>query len=88
MRETEEVLIDLRTHSSAYVSVGELADYWTVSRSQIYRKIRSGELLALKFGPRLWRVSTDSARRLERMRVLGAPRGARHHLKIILGRRM
>ena len=42
--------IDLRTHVSAYVTVGELAEYWVVSRRQIYRQIQSGELLALKLG--------------------------------------
>ena len=79
--------IDLRTHVSAYVTVGELAEYWAVSRRQIYRQIQSGELLALKFGPRLWRVSAESARRLERTSELGAPRRSKPHLKIVFGQR-
>ena len=78
--------IDLKTHVSAYVTVGELAEYWVVSRRQIYRQIQSGELLALKFGPRLWRVSAESARRLERTSELGATRN-KPHLKIVLGHR-
>ena len=79
--------IDLRTHVSAYVTVGELADYWAVSRRQIYRQIQSGELLALKFGPRLWRVSAESARQLERTSELGAKRRGKPHLKIVFGHR-
>lgn len=77
--------IDLKTHVSAYVTVGELAEYWAVSRRQIYRQIQSGELLALKFGPRLWRVSAESARRLERTSEFGAPRRHKPLLKIVLG---
>lgn len=87
MGRTEEVPIDLRTHASAYVTVGELAEYWAVSRRHIYRRIRSGELLALKFGPRLWRVSTESARRLERTSVLVAAHRGKPHLKIVFGHR-
>ncbi|MGH9147215.1 MAG: helix-turn-helix domain-containing protein [Vicinamibacterales bacterium] len=79
--------IDLRTHVAAYVTVGELAEYWAVSRRQIYRQIQSGDLLALKFGPRLWRVSADSARQLERTSELGPTRRSRPHLKIVLGHR-
>jgi excisionase family DNA binding protein len=81
------VPIDLRTHVSAYVTVGELAEYWAVSRRQIYRQIQSGELLALKFGPRLWRVSAESARQLERTSELGAARRGKPHLKIVFGHR-
>jgi excisionase family DNA binding protein len=81
------VPIDLRTHVSAYVTVGELAEYWAVSRRQVYRQIQSGELLALKFGPRLWRVSTESARQLERSSELSATRRRKPHLKIVLGHR-
>jgi excisionase family DNA binding protein len=84
----ENVPIDLRTHVSAYVTVGELAEYWAVSRRQIYRQIQSGELLALKFGPRLWRVSAESARQLERTSELGAARRGKPHLKIVFGHRM
>ena len=57
---------DLNSHPFAYVKVRDLAAYWAVSPNQVYRQIRSGALEALRFGPRVYRVSTESARRFER----------------------
>ena len=56
---------DLSTHPSVYVSVGELAEYWQVSRKQIYKQIEAGTLTAIRLGPRLFRIRTCVARDFE-----------------------
>ena len=56
---------DLSTHPLAYVSVGELASYWRISRKQIYKQIDAGTLLAIRLGPRLFRIRTCVAREFE-----------------------
>jgi excisionase family DNA binding protein len=56
---------DLSTHTAAYVSVGELANYWRVSRKQIYKQIDAGTLPAIRLGPRLFRIRTCVARAFE-----------------------
>ncbi|MQA28714.1 MAG: hypothetical protein GEU82_02585 [Luteitalea sp.] len=56
---------DLSTHPAAYVSVGELANYWRVSRKQIYKQIDAGTLAAIRLGPRLFRIRTVVARDFE-----------------------
>ena len=47
---------DLATHSAPYVTIAELAEYWAVSRQQIYKRIESGALEAIRLGARLYRV--------------------------------
>jgi excisionase family DNA binding protein len=47
------------------VTVGELTDYWDVSRKQICRLIDSGKLTAVRFGPWLFRVPRAEALKLE-----------------------
>ena len=56
---------DLSTHPLAYVSVGELASYWRISRKQIYKQIDAGTLPAIRLGPRLFRIRTCVAREFE-----------------------
>ena len=56
---------DLTTHAAAYVSVGELASYWRISRKQIYKQIDAGTLSAIRLGPRLFRIRTCVARQFE-----------------------
>ncbi len=56
---------DLTIHPAAYVSVGELARYWCVSRKQIYKQIDAGTLAAIRLGPRLFRIRTCVARDFE-----------------------
>ncbi len=56
---------DLSTHLNPYVSVGELASYWRVSRKQIYKQIEAGTLPAIRLGPRLFRIRTEVARTFE-----------------------
>ena len=51
----------LRDHPEPYVTTSELAEYWMVSRSQIYKHIDAGTLKAIRLGPRLYRISTEDA---------------------------
>jgi excisionase family DNA binding protein len=60
------VIVRLEDHPHSYVTVGALAQYWAVSRKQIYKHIENGTLTALRFGPRLLRIQTAEARRFER----------------------
>jgi excisionase family DNA binding protein len=63
---------DLATHSAQYVTVGELADYWAVSRQQIYKSIECGALSAIRLGARLYRVRTAAALVYERTARMSA----------------
>lgn len=62
---------ELTTHSTQYVTVGELAAYWSVSRRQIYKQIESGALEAIRLGPRLYRIRTAAAAAFERAMGVG-----------------
>jgi|SRR5579872_2914748 len=67
---------NLSTHPAHYVTVAELADYWAVSRQQIYKRIESGALGAIRLGARLYRVPTEAALEFERRSsVLGMASG-------------
>jgi len=57
---------DLAAHAARYVTVGELAEYWAVSRQQIYKRIESGALESIRLGSRLYRVRTCAALEYER----------------------
>jgi excisionase family DNA binding protein len=57
---------DLAVHTARYVTVAELAEYWAVSRQQIYKRIESGTLEAIRLGARLYRVKTSAALEYER----------------------
>jgi excisionase family DNA binding protein len=59
-------LRNLKTHQEAYVTIGELAEYWLVSRKQIYKQIEAGTLPAIRLGPRLLRIRTIDAREFEK----------------------
>jgi excisionase family DNA binding protein len=54
-------LQNLKTHQEAYVTIGELAKYWLISRKQIYKQIEAGTLPAIRLGPRLLRIRTIDA---------------------------
>jgi excisionase family DNA binding protein len=58
---TRKPLADLKSHREAYVTIGELAEYWMVSRKQIYKQIAAGTLRAIRLGPRLLRIRTADA---------------------------
>ena len=57
---------DLASHQARYVTIAELAEYWGVSRQQIYKRIDSGALEAIQLGSRLVRVRTIAALEYER----------------------
>jgi excisionase family DNA binding protein len=57
---------DLTSHTARYVTIAELAEYWSVSRAQIYKRIESGALEAIKLGPRAIRIRTVAALKYER----------------------
>jgi excisionase family DNA binding protein len=62
----------LKDHPAPYLTTSELAEYWSVSRKQIYKQIEAGTLRAIKLGPRLMRVSTSEALRFERIAKMAA----------------
>src|SRR5688572_8350139 len=67
---------ELATHQARYVTIAELAEYWGVSRQQIYKRIDSGALEAIQLGSRLVRVRTAAALEFERQaRVSSTSRG-------------
>ena len=57
---------DLASHQARYVTITELAEYWGVSRQQIYKRIDTGALDAIQLGARLVRVRTAAALDYER----------------------
>jgi excisionase family DNA binding protein len=63
---------DLATHQARYVTIAELAEYWGVSRQQIYKRIGSGALEAIQLGSRLVRVRTTAALEYERSARVGS----------------
>jgi len=67
-------IVNLSTHPAQYVTVGELAEYWGVSRQQIHKRIESGTLAAIRLGARLYRVRTVSALEFERQASVCAER--------------
>ena len=63
---------DLVSHQARYVTIAELAEYWGVSRQQIYKRIDSGALEAIQLGSRLVRVRTVAALEYERNALVGS----------------
>jgi excisionase family DNA binding protein len=62
---------DLADHPARYVTIAELAEYWAVSRQQIYKRIESGAIEAIQLGSRLYRVRTVAALEYERRASVG-----------------
>ena len=62
---------DLATHPARYLTVAELAEYWAVSRQQIYKRIENGALGTIRFGVRCYRIPTRSALAFERRAQVG-----------------
>src|SRR5262249_37188079 len=57
---------NLSTHPAHYLTVAELADYWSVSRQQIYKLIETGALEAVRLSARVYRVPAAAALEHER----------------------
>ena len=68
---------DLASHQARYVTIAELAEYWGVSRQQIYKRIESGALEAIQLGARLVRVRTTRGARIRTART--RRHGCAHH---------
>lgn len=68
----------LESHGEPYVTVGALAEYWLVSRKQIYKQIEAGTLPAIRLGPRLYRIPTERAREFEESARLAPPSRRQH----------
>jgi excisionase family DNA binding protein len=69
---------DLTSHQARYVTIAELAEYWGVSRQQIYKRIDSGALEAIQLGARLVRVRTIAALEYERSARVGSTTRGSH----------
>jgi excisionase family DNA binding protein len=54
---------DLSSHARPFVSIRELAQYWGISRHELYKQIDAGTLPAVRLGARLYRVRTADALR-------------------------
>jgi excisionase family DNA binding protein len=65
----------LQDHTEPFVTTSELAEYWMVSRSQIYKHIDAGTLRAIRLGPRLLRISLQEALDFERRAKLDPGHG-------------
>jgi hypothetical protein len=59
-------ILDLATHPWAYVTVGELADYWRVSAQQVMTYLASGAFEGINLGPGVYRIRTSAALDFER----------------------
>ena len=66
-------LQNLKSHHEAYVTIGELAEYWLISRKQIYKQIEGGTLPAIRLGPRLLRIRTADAIEFEQRAKMQSP---------------
>ena len=69
---------DLVSPQARYVTIAELAEYWGVSRQQIYKRIDSGALDAIQLGSRLVRVRTIAALEYERNARVGSTARGNH----------
>jgi excisionase family DNA binding protein len=66
-------LRDLSSHPEPYVSTEDLAQYWSVSRRQIYKHIENGSLPAIRMGPRSVRIPTRGAAEFEKRSTFAGP---------------
>jgi excisionase family DNA binding protein len=57
---------DLASHDAPFLTTGDLAEYWCVSKRHIHKQIEQGNLPAVRLGPRSLRISTDDAIEFER----------------------
>jgi excisionase family DNA binding protein len=60
-------ITNLTTHTASYVTVAELAEYWDVTRQLVYKHIRSGQLPAIRLGPRCFRIPTKEVLAFEQL---------------------
>ena len=56
------IILDLATHSEPFVSVTDIATYWQVNRSTIYRDIAKGALTPHYMPSGYIRIAIEEAR--------------------------
>lgn len=65
-RKAQNQVTDLDAYSGTFLTVKQLSDYWNVSRKYVHKLIESGDLQAVRFGPRTQRIAVQSAMEFER----------------------
>ena len=66
----------VKSQHAPFLTPSQLAACWGIDQKEIVRRIESGELQALRFGARLFRVRTADALAYEKQHHLGtSPRG-------------
>ncbi len=66
-------ITDLASDPRPYFTVKGLAEYWVVSRKQIYKQIDAGTLPAIRLGVRLFRIGKADALEFEHQARIIAP---------------
>jgi hypothetical protein len=66
---TKGSILDLNRHPAAYLTPSELGRYWNLPAREVVSYIRAGQLTALRFSDRLFRVATQDAIEFERRRA-------------------
>jgi excisionase family DNA binding protein len=59
-RKLQHQLTDLHAYSGTFLTVSQLSEYWNVSRKHVLKLIESGDLEAVRLGPRTHRVPVHS----------------------------
>jgi excisionase family DNA binding protein len=72
-------IANLNVHASPYVTVDEVARYLHVSRRQILKQIQAGTLMAIRLGPRLYRIPVSAAREFERRLAVATREDSARH---------
>lgn len=67
--ETKSGVRHLKRHPAAFLTPSELARYWHLPTPQILDYIRTGQLDALRFGDRLFRIAVGDAIEFARRRA-------------------
>lgn len=66
---TKSGVRDLERHPAAFLTPSELARYWSLPTPQILNYIHTGQLTALRFGDRLFRIAIGDAIEFGRCRA-------------------
>jgi excisionase family DNA binding protein len=59
-------LTDLVAYAGAFLTAGQLADYWGVSRKHILKLIETGCLESIRLGPKTYRIRVHAVIEFER----------------------
>ena len=67
-RRATDPIDKLETHRAAFVSLGQLVDYWAIHVRTLQRFVESGELIAYRFGAE-YRIKREDAIRFEQTKL-------------------